>query len=681
MSYFNCPRLHFSGRFKASPSTINNTPNNYDPAFYPSPNELQKVELYWNPKGDGGFAFADCVVTRVDYADGTSSTTPEQDPIVGQPVASLLSSTFPLSGALVDLDPMQQNVSEIWAMTVQIGGAASNLTGSFAAVSFYAIWGQAQGQNAPHSSASGAGVYQSTLRNTQLNGGAGGSKFLQHFADNPTANLSINFNVNTHNNRPPIWRFNDDTFAAMRKAQPPVPDSVLAKIQPMQQLVQNLTEPGGTPATGTPAPGSPRGDVPAQDFVLYMLKQYLSTQEFNDNINTILAKTALPYTGSTTEDFLFGLTTGTIGPATTDEPVFFVRNRMMNPQPATPAWPGSPAWYAPFVLSDDGKTIQLNLGNSLPTELPGTTPWAAKLGQLWLVAFSGGTISVANAHRIKMIPYDAQTFINQQAGIFTTELDGDYTATPLGLLSISPDGIVQSIVLAEHPQGYYLRSDQFVFRMNPGFATTPDYPRGNTTTAEIHALQWGNPVPDNTEITVTMMTQDEATNYTNNTLGTGGSNGIKNLSVPREALKINGQVATATAGTSGGVARFDLSCTPPGNPRGYVNGQVYFLNYAFADPSISTGYIQDADDILSVVVYDESAEPEGPDILAKFGRLYKIMSFLTDETKIAQIDLRNMIKLLLEKPFTEVTHMPVTRDLAEAERAKIIAWINTLNNS
>lgn len=46
MSYFNYPRLHFSGKFKASPSTINNTPNNYDPLVYPSPDVLQKVELY-----------------------------------------------------------------------------------------------------------------------------------------------------------------------------------------------------------------------------------------------------------------------------------------------------------------------------------------------------------------------------------------------------------------------------------------------------------------------------------------------------------------------------------------------------------------------------------------------------------------------------------------------------------
>jgi hypothetical protein len=669
MSYFRYPRLYFAGRFKASPSTINNTPNNYDPTQYPSPNELQKVELYWNPKGDGGFALVDCVVTRVDYADGTSSTTPEQDPIIGQPVKSVPSPSFPLQAALVDLDPMQQNVSEIWAMNVQIGGA-SNLVGSFSAISFYAIWGQAQGPRAPRSSASGSGVYQSTLRNTQLNGSPSGSKFLQHFADNPTATLSINFNVNTHNNAPPIWRFSDATFTAMSRAG--VPAAVLAKMLPMKSLVQNLN------ADGTPK--TPRGDVPAQDFVLFMLKQYLSTQEFNDHIETILAQTVQRYIPSTSEDFLFGLTTGTVGPAKPEAPAFFVANRMMNRPPK------SPASYAPFVVSVSGgkQTIQLNLGNSLPTELPGRTPWKDKLGTLWLVAFPGGNITVGNAVRIKQIPYDARGFITQQAGIFITELNGDYTRTPLGLVSIFTDELANppAIVLAENPQGYYLRANQFVFRMNPGIPSTPGFPRGETAAVEVHALRWGNPVPDKTRIAITMMSSAAAQNYTSNTMGTGGTNGIKNVSIPQNALKVNGQPFPATVETTqGGVARFTLTCTAPGEPRVYVNGQVYFLNYGFADSSISTGYNQPPDDLLSVLVYDQAAEPAGPDILAKFGRLYKIMSFLTDKAKIEQIDLRNMIKLLLEKPFTEIVHMPVSRDISEAERAKVIAWINALNNS
>ena len=61
--------------------------------------------------------------------------------------------------------------------------------------------------------------------------------------------------------------------------------------------------------------GSTLGDVPAQDFVLFMLQQYLPLEEYNANIETIVAKTEVAYTPSTTEAFLHGLTTGSAGPA------------------------------------------------------------------------------------------------------------------------------------------------------------------------------------------------------------------------------------------------------------------------------------------------------------------------------------------------------------------------------
>lgn len=670
MSYFDYPRLHFSGRYKASPSTINNTPNNYDPLVYPSPSELQDVELYWNPKGDGGFEFVDCVVTRVDYADGTSATKASEDAIIGQPVACVKNPAFPLGAGLVDLDPMQQNVSEIWAMTVQIGGSV-NLTGNFAAISFYAIWGQAQGANAPHSSASGSGVYQSTLRNVSVNGDSSKSPFLDHYKNNP-CNLSVNFNLNTHNNAPPIWSFNDDTFAAMREEDPKVPESVLAKMEPMKKLVQNLGPDWQISAN------SPPGDVPTQEFVLFGLQQLLTVEEFNANIDAIMAKTQQHYSGSTSEPFLYGLTSGSFGPSSESEPTFFVANRMMNHRP------NSPAYFAPFVVSSDGKTICLNLGNSLPTELPGQTPWAEKLGQLWLVAFPGGEISAGNAKKLVEISY-GESLITQQAGFFTSTLDADYSETPLGLLASQDDGS-SSILLAEDANGYYLRADQFVYRMNATIATTDGFPRGNSNSVDVHALKFGKPVADGTQITMTMKNSFEAQKYTAATLGTSGTNGLENMSIPPEALTVNGKAHlnepySATSATTNGVATFELACSDPGNPRQYVDGQIYFLNYEFADPTIAKHFTQDGNDLISIQVYSATTDESAVEILGKFGRVYPIMNFLTDEEKISQLDLRNMIKLLLEKPFTELQHMPVTRDLGAASRKKIVEWINALNNS
>ena len=165
MSYLDYPRIHFSGQFQADPSTINNTPNNYNPAVYPEPNDLGNVELYWAPLGTSTFQFKECVVSRVDYSPTESATTPKEDPIIGQAVISVNNGggSKLVGGVIVDLDPTQQNVSEVWGLEVQIGNGDTMVHGQFTAISFNAIWQQGQGPTTPRSSASGSAFYQSQL--------------------------------------------------------------------------------------------------------------------------------------------------------------------------------------------------------------------------------------------------------------------------------------------------------------------------------------------------------------------------------------------------------------------------------------------------------------------------------------------------------------------------------------
>lgn len=435
--------------------------------------------------------------------------------------------------------------------------------------------------------------------------------------------------------------------------------------------------------------------MPTQEFVLFILQQYLTTSEYNDNIDVIMSKAEVKYSKKPMPtDFLYGKATGSVGPVEKFESTFFVRNRMMCPQPswvsqlpakAVPQLTGNPCYFAPFFTSADGKSVVVNLGNSLPTDVPGFTPWEEVLGELWLVALPKGKISPNEATPLAQIPHDEQ-FISQNAGFFSATLEEDVSDLPLGILSVLPSGD-KHLLLAENKDGHYLRADQFVYRMNPGMSTTTEFPRGDTASVDIHVLKFGQPVKDGTQITMTMMTETEALLYTPNTLGTSGSNGIKNVSVPQDALKLtpknppdNPASGKPTSVTVNSIATFNLSCTPPGNPRHYVDGQVYFLNYGFGDPSIGPFFIQNQNDLVSIQVYNEKAEEAPADILAKWGRLYKIMNFLTDEGKVKQIDRRNMIKLLLEKPFTELQHMPVTRDMSEPQRAKIVSWINELNS-
>src|SRR5690349_9842195 len=129
MSYLDQPRINFAGQFQASPATINNTPNNYNPANYNADSLKPKnIELYWEPKGDSIFDLFKCQVTTVD-APGVTS-----DSILGTTVTALYTGAPP---KLVDLDPMQQNVSEVWGLTVMLGDfSGAYVQGTMAPVAF-----------------------------------------------------------------------------------------------------------------------------------------------------------------------------------------------------------------------------------------------------------------------------------------------------------------------------------------------------------------------------------------------------------------------------------------------------------------------------------------------------------------------------------------------------------------
>ncbi len=215
------------------------------------------------------------------------------------------------------------------------------------------------------------------------------------------------------------------------------------------------------------------------------------------------------------------------------------------------------------------------------------------------------------------------------------------------------------MLLAEDPDGWYLRADQFVFRMNPGVATTAENPRGETATLNVHALKFGQPAPDGTKI---QLTDDNPSG----------------LGEPAAALTVT---PTQESPTSGGIATFTLKASDPGNPRGFLNGQLYFKAYNLLDSENPTGYQPVPGDIVSIQIYDQEADGDALSILAEYGRMYLIMSFLTDQQAIEGIDLRNMIKLLLEKPMADAVHMPVTRDMSFANLQQIVAWINSLNDS
>ena len=164
MSYLDLPRVHFSGTFFTNPSTLDNTPSNYDPA-----NANNLIPL-WNQFGMHHFKFENCKITAaVIDASGALKTSPNDDPIIGGKVVEVspvyTPSNLPAPPKLVDLDPEWQNSSQIYGMTLSIEiGSGQQIEGTMDVATLRDLWMTRKAGAGP-GTANASGGFQSVLRN------------------------------------------------------------------------------------------------------------------------------------------------------------------------------------------------------------------------------------------------------------------------------------------------------------------------------------------------------------------------------------------------------------------------------------------------------------------------------------------------------------------------------------
>jgi hypothetical protein len=196
MSYLNAVRLHFAGQFQANVSTVNNDPGHFDNAdFQPGFQQLQGVNMFpangwFNPQGDATWRLLGCRVTSAWLPGGQVGA---GDPVLACAIAD---ADARAPAKLVDLDPEQQMVSEIWGLQVRIADGNGNtlLRGEYEPAAFIDIWNRA--------TAGGGGdmtmgaMYQSVITALEW-GDVSGSPFLTALqnASASSGKLSIKFNV------------------------------------------------------------------------------------------------------------------------------------------------------------------------------------------------------------------------------------------------------------------------------------------------------------------------------------------------------------------------------------------------------------------------------------------------------------------------------------------------------
>ena len=175
----------------------------------------------------------------------------------------------------------------------------------------------------------------------------------------------------------------------------------------------------------------------------------------------------------------------------------------------------------------------------------------------------------------------------------------------------------------------------------------------------------------------------------------GGSGGGKTISPPARPTAAIPDIGTPAAALeylniisidANGRAVLDLtaSAAGPGNPRGYIAGQLYGLGYELAlQPG---GYISNPMNYVSVLVYDKKVVPKKPTwyqniqpLLTQYGNLYPIMSkYVVDLTSYDSVVERiPILQLAFSLPMHDPNHMPVTRDMGAGDRDTILKWLSS----
>lgn len=597
MSYLDSPRIHFRGWFQADVSTINNDVRFFqNDSFVPAYQQLNSNGS-WNPQGTAVFRILDCSVTG-GFLDGRAITTPSDDLVVG---LTLQNADDRAPGKLVDLDPQQQMVSQIWGMQVRLVGSQAEtlFEGEYKPAAFTNLW--LRQQTGVMRDQKLCAYYQSVLENVEWSGNIDSPLLAALKAATQDEMLSIHFN---------LFGYGRD---------------------------------------------------------------------------------------STIPRYTMGHIVGTIGPYLHGEPKHFVLGRHMLAYYGA----GGTNWPAPDSkvnslqarVAADGLSLTADFGNSFPIVDASGAP--TNIGQVQLGVLRTNpqayiaTVDASEFVLIGDVPYLDEAWYTQTAGVQTFDLtrntaaQGLLPSNPLVLVTPLLGAPTYNVLLQESVNGLYVRADSFVYRMNPG----------ETQQVELYATQFGKPLASSgINLSATEGFMGGSGGGTTITPTPTPPAAIPNIGTPTDAIGFvkSGQyqpgLDTSVSTDDGDRAVLDLAASGdgPGNPRGYIAGQLYGIAYQLAEQP--PGYISNLLDYVSVLVFDRKDVPDQPtwyqdiqQLFTQYGNLYPIMSrYVVDLADYDAVVQRvAILRLAFSLPMCDPNHMPVTRDLGEGDRRTILKWLSS----
>lgn len=350
-----------------------------------------------------------------------------------------------------------------------------------------------------------------------------------------------------------------------------------------------------------------------------------------------------------------GRIVGSIGPTASGEPRHFTAARRLR----------SPTAVGPFMDApcriDGQDRLHIDLGNSVPTSAPGGPPLDS-IGLLQVVALpkDGGKPDVL----AQLGPLD-ERFLTERAGIATIHLEEGKAAFSDRRLALwTLDG---TVLLEENSDASFARADDVVFHVYPPVQA------GEGPTTTVHATRFGEPAA-NVKIVFDNAAMEGAKRHSDD----------NSLVAPPIPMGKPGGLQPIQPVTTDqhGQATVRLAATDPGNPRGYIDGQVYSVDYG-PEYSSGNGTVMYTEDQLNVLVWDEYKEPADiawiPDvkpILQQYANLYPVMRNVLDLANYHDVvKHKDRLEHVLTEPMDSPSHMPVTRDLSPGKRDAIVRWL------
>lgn len=368
--------------------------------------------------------------------------------------------------------------------------------------------------------------------------------------------------------------------------------------------------------------------------------------------------------------FALGKLIGNIAPWKKTEPLKFTSDRRIY------GTNGSFFQYGNFAINEKESWLGIDLGMSIPlSQADGTI--LKNFTKLRLAVADGvkidGVTNPILTEQINTITKisisNPDKWLMETGGVVTVKLKKkEVELLKNNQLILLQEKNKQLIQIAKEPvNGLFMRADQNVQRIDPGDQAEVDF----------YVYRRGEPVKD---VQVVVSLEPKITGA-----GAGPANDPDppTAKIPANNVPTGKVLLSQPNGTNQfGKTTITLTGIPPGNPRKYIDGQIYLFSYELATvPKAQLN--QYWNDKVIIHLRDEFTIPVKPTwrevkpIWVQFGNLYPIMSHHIMDFNVRKEILaqKKILHFAFTRAIDDPLYMPVTRDLSKNKMATLIKWL------